>query len=151
LLTPFLLWRVVLVSCLFAVAALGVFFGALGAGRDLETARTMVVNTIVVLEIFYLFNVRYLHMTSITLRGVVGTPAVLTAVAAVILAQFAFTYLPFMHALFDSRPLALADGILIVGIGVALMFLLEGEKLLMRRLGVFAELGSPSMPQVRHA
>jgi magnesium-transporting ATPase (P-type) len=151
LLTPFLLWRVVLVSCLFAVAALGVFFGALGAGRDLETARTMVVNTIVVLEIFYLFNVRYLHMTSITLRGVVGTPAVLTAVAAVVLAQFAFTYLPFMHALFDSRPLALADGILIVGIGVALMFLLEGEKLLMRRLGVFAELGSPSMPQVRHA
>ena len=37
-------------------------------GRDLETARTLVVNTIVTMEIFYLFNVRYLHMTSFTLR-----------------------------------------------------------------------------------
>ncbi|MGE3743605.1 MAG: HAD-IC family P-type ATPase [Geminicoccaceae bacterium] len=146
LLSPFLLWRVGLVSCLFAVAALAVFFGALGAGRDLATARTMVVNTIVVLEIFYLFNVRYMNMTSITLRGVVGTPAVLVAVAAVVVAQFAFTYLPFMHELFDSRPLGLADGFLIVAIGVGLMFLLEGEMLLLRRLGIFDELKLGTLP-----
>jgi magnesium-transporting ATPase (P-type) len=151
LLTPFLLWRVVLVSCLFAVAALGVFFGALDAGRDVETARTMVVNTLVVLETFYLFNVRYMHMTSITLRGVVGTPAVLTAVAAVVAAQLAFTYLPLMHELFDSRPLGLADGVLIVGIGVGLMFLLEGEKLLMRRLDLFDELRPGTAPVASHA
>ena len=151
LLTPFLLWRVLLVSVLFAMAALGVFFGSLDAGRDVETARTMVVNTLAVLGIFYLFNVRYLHMSSITLRGVLGTPPVLIAVAGVVMAQLAFTYLPFMHALFDSRPLRLLDGLLIVGLGVGLLFLLEGEKLLMRRLGVFAELGSPSVPQVRHA
>ena len=37
---------------------------------SIETARTMVVNTLAVLGIFYLFNVRYLHMSSITLRGV---------------------------------------------------------------------------------
>ncbi|MGD9508140.1 MAG: HAD-IC family P-type ATPase [Geminicoccaceae bacterium] len=151
LLSPFLLWRVGLVSCLFAVAALAVFFGALGAGRDLATARTMVVNTIVVLEIFYLFNVRYMNMTSITLRGVVGTPAVLVAVAAVVVAQFAFTYLPFMHELFDSRPLGLADGFLIVAIGVGLMFLLEGEKLLLRRLGIFDELKLGTLPVLSHA
>ena len=151
LLTPFLLWRVLLVSVLFAIAALGVFFGSLDAGRDVETARTMVVNTLAVLGIFYLFNVRYLHMSSITLRGVLGTPPVLIAVAGVVMAQLAFTYLPFMHALFDSRPLRLLDGLLIVGLGVGLLFLLEGEKLLMRRLGVFAELGSSSVPQVQHA
>src|SRR6185436_3737132 len=65
LLSRFLLWRVVLVSALFAAISLGVFFAALGRGRDLETARTLVVNTLVVLQIFYLFNVRYLHMASI--------------------------------------------------------------------------------------
>ena len=77
LLSRFLLWRVVLVSALFAAISLGVFFAALGRGRDLETARTLVVNTLVVLQIFYLFNVRYLHMASITWRGALGTPAVL--------------------------------------------------------------------------
>jgi magnesium-transporting ATPase (P-type) len=135
LLTPFLVWRIAFVSVLFAVFALAVFFYALGRGHDLETARTMVVNTIVVLEIFYLFNVRYLHMTSYTWRGVLGTPAVLLAIGAVVVAQFAFTYWPVMQRLFDTRPLAFVDGILIVAVGVVMMAILEVEKAVTRRLG----------------
>jgi magnesium-transporting ATPase (P-type) len=97
LLSPFLVWRVVFVSLIFVTSALSIFFYALGRGIDLDTARTMVVNTIVVLEIFYLFNVRYLHMTSFTWQGALGTPAVLIAVGATVVAQLAFTYLPVMH------------------------------------------------------
>ena len=142
LLSPFLLWRVVLVSVLFMAIGLGMFFAALGRGHDLATARTIVVNTVVVLEIFYLFNVRYMHRTSISLRGALGTPAVLAAIAVVVAAQLLFTYAPLMHELFDSRPVALADGIAIILVGVALMLVLEGEKILMRRLGLFDELRS---------
>jgi len=123
-----------------AELALGVFFLALERGRDLETARTLVVNTLVVLEIFYLFNVRYLGMTSITLRGALGTPAVLYALAAVVAAQLAFTYLPLMQGWFATRPVALADGALVIACGAALLLLFEGEKLLLRRFGL---LGSP--------
>src|SRR3546814_6006370 len=61
LLSPFLLWRVLLVSVLFAAVTLGIFFYTLDQGRGLEVARTMVVNMFIVAEIFYLFNVRYLH------------------------------------------------------------------------------------------
>src|SRR3546814_1325356 len=107
LLSPFLVWRFFLVSGLFLAGALAVFFAARARGYDVELARTMVVNTIVVFEIFYLFNVRYLHAASISLRGALGTPAVLLAVVAVILAQMAFTYLPAMQAVFDSRSLPL--------------------------------------------
>jgi len=139
LLSRFLVWRVVLVSLLFAGVALAVFFAALQAGRDVETARTLVVNTLVVLEIFYLFNVRYLHMSSITLRGALGTPAVLWALAAVIPVQLAFTYAPFMQQWFATRAVALADGALVIACGAALMFLLEAEKLLLRRYGVLEE------------
>ncbi len=135
LLTPFLVWRIAFVSVLFAGFTLGIFFHALDTGRDLETARTMVVNTIIVLEIFYLFNVRYLHMTSYSWRGVLGTPAVLLAIGAVVVAQFAFTYLPVMQRLFDTRPLTLADGILIIATGVVMMAILEIEKAVVRRLG----------------
>lgn len=140
LLSPFLLWRVILVSILFTIATLGIFFHTLGQGRDLAEARTMVVNMFIVAEIFYLFNVRFLHMTSFTWRGAMGTPAVLLAIAVLLVAQALFTYAPFMNRLFDSRPLAFADLALLVAIGFALMLLLEGEKLLMRRLGWFREL-----------
>ncbi len=45
-----------------------------------------------------------------------------------------------MQSLFDSRPLTLADGALIVAIGAGLMAVLELEKALMRRTGWFEEL-----------
>ncbi len=140
LISRFLLWRVILVSVLIAVVALGVFFHTLGQGRDLATARTMVVNMIVVSEIFYLFNVRYLHMRSLTWRGALGTPAVLGAIGIVIAAQLAFTYWGPLQRLFDARPLELADGALIFAIGFGLMLFLEAEKVLMRRLGWFEDL-----------
>ena len=84
LLSPYLVWRLFFVSALFAIGALAIFFYALGRGQGVEVARTLVVNVIVVFEIFYLFNVRYLHMTSFTLRGALGTPAVLIAIAVVV-------------------------------------------------------------------
>ena len=135
LLTPFLVWRIGLVSVLFLIAALGIFFYSLGRGDELAMSRTLVVNTIVVLQVFYLFNVRYLHMTSFNWRGVLGTPAVLIAVTLVFIAQLAFTYLPVMHRLFDTRPLGIADGVLIITIGIVMMVVLEVEKTLVRRSG----------------
>ena len=128
-------WRVVVVSLLMAAAALSAFFLSLGRGDELAYARTLVVNMVAVAEIFYLFNVRYLHMRSLTWRSALGTPAVLAAIAAVVAGQLAFTYAPFMHRIFDSRPVAIADGILVLAIGAGLMLLLELEKLAMRRLG----------------
>ncbi|OGA57129.1 MAG: carbonate dehydratase [Betaproteobacteria bacterium RIFCSPLOWO2_12_FULL_65_14] len=136
LLSRFLVWRVGLVSLLFFAACLGVFMYALRRGDDVETARTLVVNTLVVLEAFYLFNVRYLHTTSITWRGALGTPAVLYALGALVVAQLVFTYAPPMHDWFHTRPLRIQDGLLAIAIGIALMLLLEGEKALLRRLGL---------------
>lgn len=140
LLSPFLLWRVVVVSILLATATLGVFFLALSTGRDIETARTMVVNMFVVAEIFYLFNVRYLHVPSMTLARAKGTPAVLSAIAVLVAAQLVFTYAPFMQTIFETRPLGLLDGLLIVAVGASLMVILECEKVIMRKLGWFEEL-----------
>ncbi|HRN61172.1 MAG TPA: HAD-IC family P-type ATPase, partial [Luteimonas sp.] len=140
LVSPFMLWRIVLVSLLFSAGAFGIFGWAQARGHDLETARTMVVNMFCVMEIFYLFSVRYLHGSSFSLRGLHGTPAVLGAVATVVLAQLAFTYAPWMHVLFDSRPVPLFEGMVIVAAGAAMMTLLEVEKWLLRRFDVFDEL-----------
>ncbi len=133
LLSGFLVWRVVFVSALFMAGALGIFFYALAHGKSLELARTMVVNAIVVYEIFYLFNVRYMHTTSFSWRGALGTPPVVIALAVVIVAQLAFTYLPVMHLLFATEPVGLLDGIAILATGVVFMAVLEVEKLVLRR------------------
>ena len=48
--------------------------------------------------------------------------------------QLAFTYAPFMATVFETEPVTLAHGVLIVAIGVALLLLLEAEKWIRRGL-----------------
>jgi magnesium-transporting ATPase (P-type) len=134
LLSRFMLWRVGLVSTLFAAITLGLFFSALSRGADVESARTLVVNALMAMEVAYLFNVRFLSMPSITWRAALGTPAVLVALAVLTLAQLAFTYLPALNRAFGTQPLGPAELALAVGAGVVLMLLLEGEKALVRRV-----------------
>ncbi len=135
LLSRFLIWRIGFVSVLFLAGTFGIFEYAMQTGRGVPAARTMVVNTLVVMEVFYLFNVRYLHMTSFSMRGAIGTPAVLAALGVVIVAQLAFTFLPLMQDLFDTAPLTLGEGAIIFAIGILVMAVLEIEKALMRRFG----------------
>jgi magnesium-transporting ATPase (P-type) len=142
LLSPFLLWRVALVSVLFTGSVLLVFFGSLRLGESVETARTMSVNMLIAAEVFYLFNVRFLHRRSFSWRGALGTPAVLAALAVLIAAQLAFTYLPILNTLLDSRPLSAMQLFMVIGLGALLMIVIEIEKLAMRRLGWFSELSA---------
>ncbi len=133
LLSRFLLWRIVFVTALFTAICLATFFVALDQGRDLETARTAVVNMLVVLEISYLFSVRYLHRSSFSLTGVRRTRPVLAAVTVVVAGQLAFTYVPALQNIFGSRRLSVTDGAIILAMGAASLVLLEVEKLLLRR------------------
>lgn len=112
----------------------GSYAWALDRGLSLEAARTVAVNAIVVMEIFYLFSVRYVHGTSLTLRGVLGTRAVLIGIAIVALAQLVFTYWSPMHVLFGSAALDASEGTFVILVGVALLLLVEIEKVMRRHL-----------------
>lgn len=135
LLSRQIVWRVGLVSVLFVFGAYAAYaWGLAQDGGSLETARTLVVNAIVAMEVAYLFSVRYLHGSSATARGTRGTPAVLLAIGAVLAAQAFFTYAPVMHAWFQTRALSVADGVVVLLIGAALFGVLELEKAMARRL-----------------
>ena len=133
-LSAFLVWRIVFVSALFVSGIFGIFLWTRANGASLEEARTYAVNTLVVMEVFYLFSVRYLRAPSLTLRGIVGTRAVLIAVAVVASLQLAFTYAPFMRAFFDTRPVDFVHGAEIIAVGIALFTILEVEKWLRIRI-----------------
>lgn len=130
----FMLWRIIFVALLFMSAAFGVFYYALARELPVEAGHTLVVNVIVILEIFYLFSVRYVHGTSLTLRGVLGTPPVILGVLGITCAQFAVTYIPFLNQIFGTYPVAIWDGALLVGAGVVFLFIIEIEKRVRRTL-----------------
>ena len=134
LLSRFLLWRIVFVSFLFVSGAFAIFYWANARGLPLEESRTLVVNTIVAMEIFYLFNVRFQHGPSITWRGLLGTPAVIIGVVLVTALQFAFTYVPLFQLMFDTRPVALGDGAATIAVGVMLLIIVELEKAVLMRI-----------------
>jgi len=139
ILSRFLVWRVALVSVLFSIGVFGQFALARAFGDDVETARTMALNTLVAMEVFYLFSVRYLRAASITWEGVKGTQSVLIAVAIVLVLQALFTYAPFMNLLFETRPLSLIQLAQCTLPGIVLLVILEVEKRIVSRFNLAAD------------
>ena len=133
LLQGFLVWRVAFVSLLFLAGIFAAWSWAMHHHGDQGVARTLAVNTLVAMEVFYLFAVRYLDTASISLRGVLGTPVVLTAVAAIAILQSLFTYLPWFHQTFETRPLAPDMLLFAVVAGAVLLLILEAETWVRRR------------------
>ncbi|QBQ55870.1 HAD-IC family P-type ATPase [Nitrosococcus wardiae] len=146
LLSGFLLWRIGFVSFLFLVGIFGFFAWTRQQGASLEEARTYAVNTLVVMEVFYLFSARYLGASSLSWRGLKATWAVFIAVITVGFLQLIFTYAPFMERFFDTRPIDIVHGIEILAIGVLLFMVLEVEKWLRRRW-----VGAPAREEVKPA
>lgn len=134
LLTGELVWHIVLVAILFVCGVFGIYTYAIDRGYSVELARTIALNTLVVMEIFHLFFIRNIYGTSLTWSAVRGTKVVWTTVVVITAAQFAVTYLPSLQALFETRPVSLFDGLLIVGVGVTLFAIIEVEKQLRLRL-----------------
>ena len=128
LLTSGLVWHIVLVSLLFLCGVFGMYHYAVDRGYSVELARTIALNTLVVMEIFHLFFIRNIYGTSLTWKAVRGTKMVWTVVIVIAVAQFAITYLPLLQTVFATEPIPFLDGMLIVGVGVALFAIIETEK-----------------------
>ncbi|WP_178861284.1 cation-transporting P-type ATPase [Thiomicrorhabdus cannonii] len=123
-----LVWHIVLVSGLFIVGVFGLYSYAIAEGRALEEARTIAVNTLVVMEIFHLLFIRNMDKPSLTLQDVRGTPAVWTAIGLVLSAQLLITYFPAMQSLFQTRALGWSELGWVLTSGIMLFVLLELEK-----------------------
>jgi magnesium-transporting ATPase (P-type) len=128
LLSGDLIWHIVLVSVLFLCGVFGIYQYATEKGYSIDLARTMALNTLVVMEIFHLFFIRNIYGTSLTWKAVRGTKVVWMTVIAITIAQFAITYLPPLQAVFSTVSIPFWDGVIIVGIGAALFAIIETEK-----------------------
>ncbi len=128
ILTGELVWRVLFVSVLFVCGVFGIFTWSMHRGDSVELARTLAVNALVVMEIFYLFFIRSMDAPALSLEKIRGTRVVWLTVGLVTAAQFAMTYLPPMQAMFRTEAVAFRDGLLVVALGAVLLGVIEVEK-----------------------
>jgi magnesium-transporting ATPase (P-type) len=133
LLSGYLLWRIGFVSLILMVGTFGLFLWEQAQGGSLALARTVAVNTLVMFEIFYLFSARYISAPVLNWRGITGNYIVLYAIAILLSFQMLFTYLPPMQTLFGTTDLTLEMWLRIVLVSTSVLFLVEGEKYLIRR------------------
>jgi magnesium-transporting ATPase (P-type) len=133
LLSGFFIWRVLFVSVLMMLGAFGLFYWELQAGTSVEYARTMAVNAVVMAEMFYLLNSRFILAPVASRAGLFGNPYALLAIAACVPLQLAFTYAAPMQAIFGSTGLAGGDWLKVLLAGVLVFGLAELEKWAIRR------------------
>ncbi len=135
ILSGFMVWRIVFVSGLLASGVVALFLWELARGNSLEMARTVALNALVMGEIAYLFNCRYLLAPVRKWRDFTSNSYVLLSIGVLVLLQAGFTYLPFMQALFGVVALDASAWVLIASFGALLFAVIEIEKQLLRRPG----------------
>ncbi len=133
-LTPLFIWRIGFVSLILMVGTFGLYLWELEQGGSVELARTVAVNTLVMFEIFYLFNSRYILEPVLNRNGLLGNRYALIAVGLLILFQLAFTYLSPLQKLFGTADIGFEMWLRIVLVASSVLWLVEIEKIMVRRI-----------------
>jgi Ca2+-transporting ATPase len=105
ILGPELGMRTLLVSLAIGGATFGLFEWATQLGQSEAQARTVAINTIVVMEVGYLFACRSLRLPLWRI-GAFTNPWVFTGATLMLVAQLLYTYTPWMNQLFHAEPIA---------------------------------------------
>jgi magnesium-transporting ATPase (P-type) len=134
ILSGFMIWRISFVSVLLALGTVTLFLWDITRGVSIEESRTVAVNALVVGEMAYLFNCRYLLAPIRTWQDFTGNAYVLLTIAILVVIQLIFTYVPFMQSMFGIVALDAVAWLRIIGFGVLLFTAVEVEKLFIRIL-----------------
>jgi len=133
ILTPLFLWRISFVSIILVIGTFGLFVYYSQSGYSIEYARTVAVNTLVMFEIFYLFNSRYIINSVMSYEGFFGNKYVVLAICLLIVFQMIFTYVPAFQFLFATTAISLSTWMVIILIASSVLFLVEIEKVIIRK------------------
>jgi len=133
ILTTHLIWRVSFVSIILMIGTFGLFLWDMERGVSIEHARTVAVNTLVMFEIFYLFNSRYITASVFNWAGLTGNRYVLMAIGILIIFQLCFTYLAPLQTLFGTTAIDFDIWLRILLVSSSVLLLVELEKYFIRR------------------
>ncbi|MEJ1489238.1 MAG: cation-transporting P-type ATPase [Candidatus Sedimenticola sp. (ex Thyasira tokunagai)] len=132
ILSMLLIWRIGFVSVILMIGTFGLYLWDTGQGGSIEHARTIAVNTLVMFEIFYLFNSRSITAPVLNRTGLFGNRYALIAIGLLILFQLGFTYLPPFQKLFGTAAITFSTWLVIIATASSVLFLVEAEKWVFR-------------------
>ncbi|MDH5697341.1 MAG: HAD-IC family P-type ATPase [Nitrosopumilus sp.] len=133
ILTRDLVIQIVIVSACILISVYGLFEWSIKDGNTVDEARTIAVNAIVMIEIFYLFNCRSLTK-SILKIGLLSNKLIFVGVAVMILLQITFTYVPIMNEIFHSHPIGMESWLKIIGVSLVVFIIIELKKFVSKKL-----------------
>jgi magnesium-transporting ATPase (P-type) len=130
----FLIWRIAFVSILLVLGSFAHFYWALQYDNiSIDAARTIAINTLVVGQVFYLMNSRFLLNPTFNRKGIFGSRAIGFSIAALVMLQALFTYFGPMQSVFETTAFPSIAWIGILTFGVLLYTLVEIEKTFIRK------------------
>ena len=133
LLSGYFIWRIIFVSVLIGGGTLLMNINLLNQGVSEGIVKTITLNTIVITQMFHLFNSRSISKFAIN-KDFFSNKAVFVVSALLIVLQLGITYLPFMNRVFGTIPMNLNDWIFPIGMGIAVFVIVEIEKAIMNKL-----------------
>lgn len=123
-----LMMRTGLVSLIMLGGGLGLFLWELRVEQvGLEAARTVAINTIVMVQTVYLFNCRSLTRSVFSI-GCLTNRWTIAGALVMLVAQLIFTYAPIMNQLFHTTPLNGESLLRIAGVAAFTFIAVELEK-----------------------
>ncbi len=133
ILNGILIWRIVLVSILILLGAFGLFEYELSRGASLKEARTVAVNVVIFVELFYLFNARSTNVSVFRIRFF-SNPWAVGGAVLMTLVQLLYTYAPFMHKIFGGAPISFKMWIYVFVVSLGVFLIIELEKWIRTRV-----------------
>ena len=127
ILTRTLLLRIFLVGMVILLGAFALYEWELTLGASIAEARTVAVNVVIMVEIFYLLNCRSLTESMFRI-GVFSNRWLFVSIGGMLVLQLLFTYLPAMNRLFSTAPIPLEAWTRILAVGLAGYVVIEIEK-----------------------
>jgi calcium-translocating P-type ATPase len=136
LLSKYFVYRILFVVLLIGIGTLllNQYLGINDASDEMmKTIRTITLNAIVLAQMFHLFNCRSVRESAFR-KGFFNNNAVWVVCGILVVLQLSITYLPFMNTAFATVPIAPRDWIFPILLGVAVFFIVEVEKAVMRAI-----------------
>lgn len=127
------LWLVLAASLAVGGSTLAAFIVSKSMSDDIAIAQTTAVTMLVIGQIAYLLNCRFLSSSAITPRVFTGNKNIWTSIGLMVLFHLIFMFAPPMQSWFGSAPITPLGWVLTLGLGVAIFFGIEGVKALLRR------------------
>lgn len=128
-----LVGRMIMVGGIGAAIVFALFFYYRFLGSSIEYARTIAINALVMIEIFYLFNCRFLTQTIFRRSFFVGSKPMIISIVSVSFLQLIFSYLPMSQSVFGLESISYEDWVVIILCTLPIMLIVELEKFVQRR------------------